>query len=79
MLYCRGRAARQGHARALLDQIEADACAQGLTRLRTEASQLSRPLLQRLGWQVVAPETIAIGGIPFERYAMVKPLRQACS
>lgn len=79
LLYCRGRAARQGHARALLDQIEADARAHGLSRLRTEASQLSRPLLQRLGWEVVAPETIAIGGIPFERYSMVKLLRQACS
>ena len=79
LLYCRGRAARQGHARALLDQIEADARAQGIASLRTEASQLSRPLLQRRGWRLVAPETIAIGGSPFERYSMVKPLRQSCS
>ena len=76
LLYCRGRAARQGHAGALLDQIEEDARFEGIAAIRTEASQLSRPLLHRRGWQVIAPETIAIGGVPFERYQMLKSLRQ---
>lgn len=68
-----------GHGSALLNQIEADALASGVQQLRTEASQFSRPLLKRRGWEVEAPETILIGGVPFERYRMVKLLRQAQS
>ena len=79
LLYCCGRAARQGHASMLLNQIEADARADGVAELRTEASQLSCPLLQRRGWRVVAPESISIAGVPFERYRMVKSLCQDCS
>ena len=77
LLYCRGSAARQGHGSALLARIELEAQADGVQRLRTEASQLSRPLLERRGWRVVAPETISIGGVLFERYRMDKPLRQS--
>ena len=67
----------QGHGSALLARIELEAQADGVQRLRTEASQLSRPLLERRGWRVVAPETISIGGVLFERYRMDKPLRQS--
>ena len=74
LLYCRGRAARQGHGKALLDRIEADAMADGVTCLRTEASQFSRPLFERRGWRLIAPETITIAGVPFERYRMHKAL-----
>lgn len=74
LLYCRGQAARQGHGKALLARIEADALAEGIARLRTEASQFSRPLLERQGWRVVAPETILIAGVRFERYRMHKAL-----
>ena len=66
-------------ASALLNQIEVDARESGVCQLRTEASQLSRPLLERRGWLVEAPETILIGGVPFERYRMVKLLRQVQS
>ena len=79
MLYCRGCASRRGHGNALLNRIEADALASGVWHLRTEASQFSRPLLERRGWCVETPETILIGGVPFERYRMVKLLRQAQS
>ena len=79
LLYCRGSASRRGHGRALVDQIEADARAAGVRQLRTEASQFSRPLLERCGWVMESPETILIGGVPFERYRMVKLLRQAQS
>ena len=58
LLYCRGKAARQGHGKALLARIEADALA----------------LLERQGWSVVAPETILIAGVRFERYRMHKAL-----
>ncbi len=79
LLYCRGRAARRGHGSMLLEQIEQDARDQGVERLSTEASSMSRPLLLRRGWHLISPETIAIGGVPFERYRMEKLLRQAQS
>lgn len=79
LLYCRGEASGRGHATALLRQIEMDAAAEGVASLRTEASQLSRPLLERRGWTLVGPETISIGGVAFERYRMDKPLRQVRS
>ena len=74
LLYCRGRSARQGHGKALLERLEADAIADGVRSLRTEASQFSRPLFERYGWSLVAPETITIAGVPFERYRMHKAL-----
>lgn len=74
LLYCRGRSARQGHASRLLAQVETLSQRQGLGQLRTEASELSRPLLQRLGWRVVWQEMLLIDAIPFRRYRMTKSL-----
>jgi L-amino acid N-acyltransferase YncA len=74
LLYCRGRSARQGHASRLLAAVETLSQRQGLNQLRTEASELSRPLLQRLGWRVVWQELLLIDAIPFRRYRMTKSL-----
>ncbi len=74
LLYCRGRSARQGRATALLWALEAHARSQGYRRMRTEASQLSRPLLERKGWQVVAEETAFYAGVAFQRWRMIKEL-----
>jgi hypothetical protein len=74
LLYCRGSACRQGHASAILDRLEAHALHSGVAQLRTEASQLSRPLLQRRGWQVEAEETVELGGEHFLRWRMIKAL-----
>jgi hypothetical protein len=57
--------------------LEGEARRQGVRRLRTEASQLSRPLLQRLGWQVEASETVPYAGVLFERWRMIKALASA--
>ena len=70
LLYCRGRSCRQGRATALLQALQDHARAAGVTRLRTEASQLSRPLLQRRGWRLEAEETVLYAGVPFERWRM---------
>lgn len=75
LLYCRGRACRQGRASALLAAVERAAAAEGVSSLRTEASQLSRPLLERRGWVVEAPEVVVLAGVDFERWRMRKPLR----
>ena len=74
LLYCRGRSCRQGRASALLAAVEQAAAAEGLVRLRTEASQLSRPLLERRGWQLEAAEVVVLAGVAFERWRMEKML-----
>lgn len=74
LLYCRGRSARQGRASALLDALEAHASSLGVRQLRTEASQLSKPLLLRRGWRIEAPEDVNFAGTWFHRWRMVKSL-----
>lgn len=74
LLYCRGRSSRQGRATALLAALETVARAQGCRRLRTEASQLSRPLLERLGWRVEQEEVVLFAGVLFRRWRMIKDL-----
>ena len=74
LLYCRGRSSRQGHATALLHQIEEDTFQERPINLKTEASLCSYQLLLRYGWRIIAPEEIQIGGIQFSRYLMEKTL-----
>ena len=74
LLYCRGRASRQGRANALLERLEHHARDCGCGQLYTEASQLSRPLLQRRGWLTEAAEEVLFAGVPFQRWRMIKPL-----
>lgn len=77
LLYCRSQSSRRGHASAILRALEQHAQAQGVQQLRTEASQLSRPLLLRRGWQVEAEETVRFAGVWFRRWRMIKPLQSA--
>ena len=72
LLYCRGRSSRQGHATALLYQIEEDTRKERLINLKTEASLCSYKLLLRHGWRIISPEEIQIGGVHFSRYLMEK-------
>lgn len=74
LLYCDGDSNRQGRSSALLAALEAHAQSQGVEQLRTEASQLSKPLLLRRGWRIDAAETVLFAGVPFERWRMIKPL-----
>jgi len=74
LLYCRGRSARQGRASALLAALEGHARVQGYRRLRTEASQLSRPLLERKGWLMEAEETAFYADVAFLRWRMIREL-----
>lgn len=74
LLYCRGRASRQGRATALMQVLENHARQQGCRRLRTEASQLSRPLLERRGWRIDAEEEVIFAGESFHRWRMIKDL-----
>ncbi len=72
LLYCRGCYVRRGHASYLLDHVEHEAWEEGQTRLVTEASLFSHPLLLRRGWKLIDLEQIEIGGVSFDRYLMEK-------
>lgn len=74
LLYCRGRSSRQGRATALLVALESIARGRGCRRLRTEASQLSKPLLERLGWLLESEEEVLFAGVLFRRWRMIKDL-----
>jgi putative acetyltransferase len=74
LLYCHPRAQRQGCGRLLINAIEQAAEADAVTALRTEASLISKPLFERLGWQVSWREELRIGGVPFQRFRMHKQL-----
>lgn len=74
LLYCRGRSCRQGRGRQLVQALESEARRQHCRRLRTEASQLSRPLLQTLGWRIEAEEELLFAGERFRRWRMIKDL-----
>ncbi|MFZ0408147.1 MAG: GNAT family N-acetyltransferase [Cyanobium sp.] len=74
LLYCRGRSCRQGRGRQLVEALEGEARRRHCPRLRTEASQLSRPLLLRLGWQIETEEQLIFAGQPFRRWRMIKVL-----
>ena len=74
LLYCRGRSSRQGRASAILRALEQRAAQQAVPQLRTEASQLSRPLLTRRGWQVEGEERVLFAGEWFLRWRMIKDL-----
>ena len=74
LLYCRGRSSRQGRSSAILQALEQRATQLGIPQLRTEASQLSRPLLSRRGWQVEEEERVLFAGEWFQRWRMIKAL-----
>jgi putative acetyltransferase len=74
LLYCRGRACRQGRASAILAGLEHWARQHGCRELHTEASQLSRPLLERHDWRVEREEQLIFAGQPFHRWRMIKHL-----
>jgi GNAT superfamily N-acetyltransferase len=76
LLYSHPNAQRQGCGRLLINAIEQAAKADAVRALRTEASLISRPLFERLGWQVSWREELRIGGVPFQRFRMHKQLGQ---
>jgi putative acetyltransferase len=71
-LYVHHRFQRQGVARALCQRVEQEARSTGINRLFTEASITARPFFERIGFRVVAPQTIQHRGVSFTNFRMVK-------
>ena len=59
-----------------MKSLESHAWQQGGRQLHTEASQLSKPLLLHLGWQIEAEEKVIFAGESFQRWRMIKDLSQ---
>ncbi len=76
LLYCNPGRQRRGLGRALLEATEQQAIREGHTLLRTEASLISRPLFETMGWQVSWREDLRIGGVHFHRFRLHKRLQQ---
>lgn len=79
LLYTASRHGRRGYAGAIYQALEAHAVAQGAVRLRTEASRLSRPFFEKVGFRVLAPEYPLYAGVRFERFRMEKTLEPGVS
>lgn len=75
LLYSHPSVQRQGCAKALLQATEQEARSEGISMLRTEASLISKPLFEAMGWQVSWREELRIGGVHFLRFRMHKHLR----
>lgn len=78
MLYCHPDHAGRGLAMRLLAEAEKRAIADGIERLFTEASELARPVFERVGYRLMHRRdfTIAHEGrdVPIHNYAMERRL-----
>ena len=75
LFYCKGKYQRKGYGSLLLDKLEEDAKKEGLESLSTEASLISYKLFLKNKWEIVRKEKIIINNIFFERYKMIKIIK----
>jgi putative acetyltransferase len=73
-LYCRSGHARNGHASAILANLEEQARLNQVSRLRVEASCVARTFFERHGYRVVEEERPVRHGVEFLRFKMQKTL-----
>jgi len=71
-LYVHHRFQRRGIATALCQRVEQHIPSTGITRLFTEASITARPFFERIGFQVIASQTVEHRGVSFTNFRMVK-------
>ncbi len=64
----------QGVSDVLYAVIENRARASGLTRLTSDASLLARPFFERMGWRVLAAQSVERRGVTLQNWRMEKRL-----
>jgi putative acetyltransferase len=69
-LYVHHRFQRQGIATALCERVEREARAHAIERIFTEASITARPFFERIGYRVIAPQTVEHRGVSFTNFRM---------
>lgn len=74
LLFTAPGAGRRGVASRLYLAAEATLASQGATRLHTQASLLSRPVFERLGFEVLQEEQVSLRGAMFRRFVMAKQI-----
>jgi putative acetyltransferase len=74
-LYTDSAFARTGCATQIYQALEAQAQAQNVTCLHTEASHISKYFFLKMGFYVVEPEIVERDGVLFERFKMEKQLK----
>ena len=75
LFYCKGKFQRQGFGSSLLQKLEEEAKDEGLNSLLTEASLISYKLFLKNGWGIIRKEKVTINNIFFERYKMIKIIK----
>ncbi|HEY1319296.1 MAG TPA: GNAT family N-acetyltransferase [Streptosporangiaceae bacterium] len=73
-LYCAPEAAGQGIASRLYEEVEAQARAQRIGLLFTEASELARRFFERKGFIVLERQDMVLRDVPIHNYRMAKDL-----
>ena len=71
-LYVHHAFQRRGVARAILQQLEEQAKARGVTRFTTHASITARPFFERFGYVVLQRNEVVRAGISLTSYTMEK-------
>ena len=76
-LYVHHAFQRRGVARAILQQLEEQAKARGVTRFTTHASITARPFFERFGYVVLQRNEVVRVGISLTNYTMEKRMKSA--
>jgi putative acetyltransferase len=77
MMYVHPAHQGRGVASSLLECVEAAACAQGISRIFTEASITAQPFFARRGFRTVGPNAVEVRGVRMTNFRMEKLLRPA--
>ena len=75
LFYCKGKYQRKGYGSKLLNKLENEAKKEGLNSLSTEARLISYKLFLKNEWEIIRKEKIIINNIFFERYKMIKIIK----
>ena len=75
LFYCKGKFQRKGCGSKLLQRLEYEAKTEGLGYLSTEASLISYELFLKSEWEIIRKEKVTINNIFFERYKMIKIIK----
>ena len=75
LFYCKGKFQRKGYGSRLLHKLEDEAKKEGLDSLSTEASLISYKLFLKNEWKIIRKEKVTINNIFFERYKMIKIIK----
>jgi len=78
-LYVRGDRLHEGIGTKILERLLARLLSEGVRRVWTEASELSRPLFERFGFVTVAEESVIRSGVPIRRCRMEADLPTAAA